>query len=355
MKVKPVIDALNAYSLDVELIHTGQHYDEAMNHVFFRDLNLKTPDHQLHAGSGSHAEQTASVMVAFEKLLSERPASAVVVVGDVNSTLACALVGAKAGAVVAHVEAGVRSRDWAMPEEINRVVTDRLSDLLFPPSQEAAHNLAAEGYRPDQIHVVGNVMIDCLLANLERATMRKRFEDYGLASGSYGLVTLHRPSNVDEPVVLEALVDTLSGISESLPLLFAVHPRTQARMKGMPLHDNIRTIEPQGYLDFLSLQAGAALVLTDSGGVQLETTAIGVPCLTLRHNTEWTITIEQGTNRLVGVDPEAIRAAVSETLANPPPKRSPLHWDGKAGERIASVLLDRLKEESPRRPTDRLS
>ena len=353
IKIKPVLDALDERDVDARLVHTGQHYDESMNDVFFRDLGLRAPDHFLGAGSGSHAEQTARVMLAFEKLVESQRPDAIVVVGDVTSTLACSLVGAKAGSVVVHVEAGLRSRDWDMPEEINRAVADRVSDLLFAPSPDGVENLRAEGYAEDQIHLVGNVMIDSLYANLERARAGDVLDRYGVTAGGYGVVTLHRPSNVDDPDSLRSLLGALGRVAAELPLVWPVHPRTAAKLDAVGVPDGLRPVPPAGYLDFIALQAGARLVLTDSGGVQEETTALGVPCLTLRENTERPITVDEGTNRVVGVRPDDIVAAAHDVLADPPPKRAPALWDGKAGARIADALLAHLAAANRFRPTDR--
>jgi UDP-N-acetylglucosamine 2-epimerase (non-hydrolysing) len=352
MKIKPVLDALEARGARTVLVHTGQHYDESMNDVFFRDLGLRAPDHHLGAGSGTHAEQTARVMTAFEPLVDRVAPDAVVVVGDVNSTLACALVAAKAGRTVAHVEAGLRSRDWSMPEEINRVVTDRVSDLLFAPSPDAVANLRAEGYREDQIHLAGNVMIDTLYTNLDRALTSDALARYGVTAGGFGLVTLHRPANVDTPEMLSALLAALGEVAATTPLLLPVHPRTATRLENAGVPAGLRLVPPAGYLDFIALQASARLVLTDSGGVQEETTALGTPCLTLRDNTERPITVTEGTNQVVGRAPARIVAAAAEVLRNPPAKRRPALWDGKAGQRIAEALLDRLRTPNPLRPTD---
>jgi UDP-N-acetylglucosamine 2-epimerase (non-hydrolysing) len=352
MKVKPVMDALEHAGARVDLVHTGQHYDEAMNDVFFRDLGLRAPDHHLGAGSGSHAQQTARVMTAFEELTAASNPDAVVVVGDVNSTVACALVAAKAGALVAHVEAGLRSRDWSMPEEVNRVVADRLSDLLFAPSHDAVANLRAEGYREDQIHLAGNVMIDTLYANLDRALESDVLHRFDLQAGGYGLVTLHRPANVDSTDTLAGLLGALGSIAGNLPLIMPVHPRTAASLQGTEVPAGLRLVPPAGYLDFIALQASARLVLTDSGGVQEETTALGVPCLTLRDTTERPITVTEGTNIVVGRDPARITATAREVLANPPAKRMPMLWDGRAGKRIAEVLVGRLLSAYRPRPTD---
>ena len=349
MKVTPVLAALERGGADTVLVHTGQHYDAAMSEVFFEDLGTRPPDHHLNVGSGSHAEQTARVMVAFEPLLAELAPDVVVVVGDVNSTLACAVVAAKAGTLVAHVEAGLRSRDWGMPEEVNRVVTDRVSDYLFAPSADAVDNLRAEGYRDDQVHLAGNVMVDSLLANLDRARRRPAAARLGLDPANYGLVTLHRPANVDDGPTLAGLVGVLAEIGEECPLVFPVHPRTRRYLQEVPAAAGLRLVEPLGYLDFVALEAGARLVLTDSGGVQEETTVLGVPCLTLRDNTERPITVTEGTNRVVGRDPGAVLAAARTVLEHGIERCRPSLWDGKAGERIADVLL---ASHSGLRPTD---
>jgi UDP-N-acetylglucosamine 2-epimerase (non-hydrolysing) len=344
MKVKPVMDALARRGQEVVLVHTGQHYDPAMSEVFFEDLGLRRPDHFLGAGSGTHATQTARVMLAFEPVVASVRPDIVVVVGDVNSTLACSLVTAKSGAILGHVEAGLRSGDWTMPEEINRVVTDRVSDYLFAPSEDAVANLRAEG-RADA-HLVGNVMVDTLLANFDRARERDTLDRLGLKPGEYGLVTLHRAGNVDEPEVLDRLLTALDQVGAMCPLVLPAHPRlanriTQAsRIREASVAGRLRIIPPAGYLDFIALQASALLVLTDSGGVQEETTALGVPCLTLRENTERPITVTHGTNQLVGSDPDQIVAAAKLALDSPPVPRKPALWDGYAGQRIAAVLLD---------------
>jgi UDP-N-acetylglucosamine 2-epimerase (non-hydrolysing) len=339
MKVKPVMDVLEDGGAQVVLVHTGQHYDARMNDVFFTDLRIRPPDHFLGAGSGSQADQTARIMTAFEPLVRDLSPDVVVVVGDVNSTLACALVTAKSGALLAHVEAGLRSRDWSMPEEINRVVTDRVSDYLFAPSPDAVANLRAEGYRDDQIHLVGNVMVDTLRANLDRALDRDVVARLGLAPRNYGLVTMHRPANVDDPATLVSLLTALAEVARLCPLVLPAHPRTAGRLRDAALPGGIEVIPPTGYLDFLALEASAQLVLTDSGGVQEETTVLGVPCLTLRDNTERPITLTEGTNRLVGRDPGRIVAAAREALESPPDPRAPALWDGKASHRIAAALF----------------
>ena len=351
MKVKPVMDALGAGGAEVVLVHTGQHYDHRMSDVFFAELGIRPPDHVLGVGSGSHAAQTARVMTAFEPLAERIAPDVVVVVGDVNSTLGCALVAAKSGALLAHVEAGLRSRDWSMPEEVNRAVTDRLSDYLFAPSADAVANLRAEGCRDDQVHLAGNVMVDTLLANRERAAARPVLSELGLAPGGYGLVTLHRPANVDDPVVLKGLLSALADVAALVPLVFPAHPRAERKMREAGLPPGLRVIPPAGYLDFVALEDAAALVLTDSGGVQEETTVLGTPCLTLRDNTERPVTVTEGTNRVVGRDPDRIVAAARAALTRPRAARRPEGWDGRAGERIAAVLLAGAGRPGHPRPT----
>lgn len=338
MKIKPVVDELDRRGLDCVLIHTGQHYDDDMSAVFFEELGLRKPDHHLGVGAGNHAEQTARVMTGLEPLVEEIQPDVVVVVGDVNSTMAAALVGAKCGSRVAHVEAGLRSRDWRMPEEINRVVADRVSHYLFAPSEEAVENLGREGFGDDQIHLVGNVMIDCLLANLDRARSRDIHDRLGLGDAPYALVTMHRPENADDPVVLGEISKALATISNDLPIVFPAHPRVRDRLDPDVLGPRVQIVGPAGYLDFIALESRAALVLTDSGGIQEETTVLGVPCLTLRDSTERAITITEGTNRLVGKDPTRIVAAAAEILARGVEKRAPSLWDGKAAHRIADVI-----------------
>lgn len=357
MKMAPILKAFSAHqpAIPYLLVHTGQHYDHAMNAKLFGDLALPDPDVNLEVGSGTHAVQTAEIMKRFEPVLDEHGAAAVLVVGDVNSTVACALVASKKGIPVVHVEAGLRSYDRAMPEEINRVMTDQIADLLYTTERGAAVNLAREGIAPERIEFVGNVMIDSLRANLEKAV---KVEDTLAACGQpsdalsgphgYALVTLHRPSNVDDAATLSALVDTLIASSQRLPLVFAVHPRTRANLERFGLAAKLaaaRVIQlaPQGYLEMLGLMSAARVVLTDSGGIQEETTALGVPCLTLRENTERPITVEEGTNTLVGCDGAAILAALDQVLSNGGKAgRSPALWDGRAGERIAAHLYDWL-------------
>ncbi len=347
MKVAPIFADMKRRSEEFEpkIVHTGQHYDAAMSDAFFDDLGMPKPDIHLGVGSGSHALQTAKIMTEFEPVvLAEKP-EWVLVVGDVNSTIACALVSAKLGIKVAHVEAGLRSRDRQMPEEINRILTDSISDLLFTTSQDANANLAQEGIPMERVRFVGNVMIDSLLEHLKLSASSKVREDLGLDEKGYGVVTLHRPSNVDEREVFLGILDALLAVAERIPLIFPVHPRTLAKINEFDLADaielsNIKLIEPLGYLDFMRLYSGARLVLTDSGGLQEETTVLGIPCLTLRHNTERPITIELGTNVLVGTDPETIKQAAVNVLggSNPTFQIPPL-WDGKTAARICEELL----------------
>jgi len=353
MKVKPVLQALEARGVETVLVHTGQHYDAAMSEVFLSELGLRAPDAHLGAGSGSHAEQTARVMERFEPLVADVAPDVVVVVGDVNSTMACAIVAAKGGSLVAHVEAGLRSRDWTMPEEVNRLVTDRVSDYLFAPSADALENLRAEGYRSDQTHLVGNVMVDTLLANLGRARTRPVLAEHGLEPGGFGLVTLHRPANVDDRAVLTGLLGALGEVARECPLVFPVHPRARDRLADVGIPAGVRPIDPLGYLDFVALESAARLVLTDSGGVQEETTVLGVPCLTLRDNTERPVTLTEGTNTLVGRDPGRIVAAARRALRDGASPRCPALWDGHSGERIAEVLVAGGGPHGHPRPTDR--
>lgn len=348
MKVGPVYRALEPHA-DVELVHTGQHYDERMSESFFRELRLPEPDINLGVGSGTHAEQTAGVMVAYERYLTEREIDVVIVVGDVNSTVAASLAATKLHVPVAHVEAGLRSRDWEMPEEINRVVTDRISRWLFTTSADANENLAAEGAPAAWVHLVGNVMIDTLLANLDRARERQRALGDALHLPSrYAVMTLHRPSNVDEGRALKGLLGALGHLAAEVPIVFPAHPRTLARLDefGVSLPDGILPVEPMGYLHFIGMVAGAAAVYTDSGGIQEETSVLGVPCVTLRENTERPVTCDLGTNTLVGTDPERIVQAGRAALQTPTrPAEIPL-WDGRAGERIADVLMRDLADTS---------
>lgn len=339
MKIAPVLAELARRGERATLVHTGQHYDAAMSDVFFDELGIPEPDHHLEVGSASHAVQTARIMEAFEPVVLDEKPEVVVVAGDVNSTVACALVAAKLGVEVAHIEAGLRSRDWEMPEEVNRVVTDRLSQYLLAPSQDGVDNLLAEGYPESSIHLVGNVMVDTLLNNLDRATARPTLQDLDVLPGEYALLTLHRPSNVDEPDIFAGLLRAVGEIADRLPVLYPVHPRVRSKLDPATLPSGIRLMEPAGYLDFIALQSGAALVLTDSGGLQEETTILGVPCMTLRENTERPITIDEGTNALVGTDPDRIVKLATEILdAGGVEKRRPALWDGHASERIVNAL-----------------
>ena len=346
VKVAPIIRALEARQHnDWFLVHTGQHYDPQLSDVFFTELGLPAPDVCLNVGSGSHAEQTARVMLGLEPVLRERRPDVVVVVGDVNSTLAAALVAAKLGIRLAHIEAGLRSGDRTMPEEINRMVTDALADVLFTTSRDAHDHLAREGITADKIHFVGNVMVDALLTHRAAAQQRSILSTLGLrgmdgAPVPYAVLTLHRPSNVDDPDVLTQLMDAVEQVSRRLPVIFAVHPRTRDRL-GPMITERIRMLPPLGYLDFLALTSSAALILTDSGGLQEEATVLGVPCLTLRDNTERPVTIAHGTNTLVGTSASAIVAAVDRVLGEPTRAASarPELWDGRAAERIVDVLV----------------
>ncbi len=347
MKMAPIVAAMNRHPDEIShiLVHTGQHYDEAMSESFFRDLGMPAPDVNLEVGSGTHAEQTARVMLAFEPVLVKYKPDWVVVVGDVNSTLACALVAAKLGVKVAHVEAGLRSNDWSMPEEVNRVLTDRLADLLLTPSLDADENLLQERVAPDKILCVGNVMIDTLLLQVERAKQMGVLEQLGLSANQFAVMTLHRPSNVDDKVVLQRLFWAIGQVAEKIPVVFPAHPRTQARIQefGIALPIGVKIINPMGYLDFLGLWSNARLVLTDSGGLQEETTALGIPCLTLRENTERPVTVEYGTNQVVGTGPQQIIKAAQAVLLNINHKKSriPAFWDGKAADRVVNALLSK--------------
>jgi len=352
MKIAPLMRVFRGapQTFDARLLHTGQHYDEAMKDAFFRQLQIPEPDIDLGVGSGSHAQQTAEIMRRFEPVLDEIRPDVVLVVGDVNSTIACALVATKKNVAVVHVEAGLRSWDRGMPEEINRVLTDQISDLLFTTEPDGESNLLREGIAADKIHFVGNVMIDTLLANRERAVPAEETLDAipGFAGdeSAFGLLTLHRPSNVDDPAVLRRVLQTLSEISERLPLVFPIHPRTRARIQesgltGLLASSRIALTEPLGYLQLLGLMASARVVLTDSGGLQEETTALGVPCITLRENTERPITVSEGTNTIVGTDPDRIRACLDDVLqTGGKGGRVPALWDGRAAERIARVIAD---------------
>jgi len=360
MKMAPIMAAFARLKPQVEalLVHTGQHYDVAMNQQYFDALGIPSPDINLEVGSGSHAQQTAEVMKRFEPAMDEVQPAAVLVVGDVNSTIACALVAAKKGVPVIHVEAGLRSFDRAMPEEINRVLTDQLSDLLFTTEESGADNLAKEGIGSGRVHFVGNVMIDTLRANLARAIPAPRIAadagrpDFKAGKGEYAVLTLHRPSNVDDKAVLQGLLESAAKIAERTPVIFPVHPRTRATIEKFGLshlldRPEVLLLPPMGYLEMLGLMKDARVVLTDSGGIQEETTALGTPCITLRHNTERPITVEEGTNTIAGNDPAHILAAYEAQLAGAGKAgRIPHFWDGRAAERIAAIVLDWLKARS---------
>lgn len=341
MKAAPVYRALARAGFDQVLVHTGQHYDAQMSDVFFQTLEIPAPDESLNVGSGSHAQQTAAIMSKFEPVVLARKPDVVLVYGDVNSTVAAALVCAKLGVRIGHVEAGLRSFDREMPEEINRLVTDQLSDLLFTPSPDGDENLKREGVAPEKIHLVGNVMIDTLVQFLPKAEELFGGLKEKLSLDRFGLITLHRPSNVDDETVFLPMLKALDELSRDLPLIFPVHPRTRDRWSQQlkQSNPNLQTVEPLGYLEFLALQKHAAVVITDSGGIQEETTYLGTPCLTLRENTERPITITAGTNVLIGRDWKMLREEFAKAL-NGHRKQSrqiPL-WDGHASDRIAEIL-----------------
>jgi len=359
MKVAPLVAAMKRRHDEFQslLVHTGQHYDATMSDAFFRDLEMPEPTVYLGVGSGSHAQQTAATMQAFEPVVLKEKADWVVVVGDVNSTLACALVCVKLGVRVAHVEAGLRSRDRTMPEEINRLLTDQIADLLLTPSPDADANLLREGIPPERIRFVGNIMIDSLHNNLERAHQSTIRESLALAAREYAVLTLHRPSNVDQHSALSGIIESLEEIAGHLLVVFPAHPRTRKMINELGLGarvdaiKGVMVIEPLGYLDFLQLLSGARLVLTDSGGIQEESTVLGIPCVTLRENTERPITVEQGTNTIAGTDKAKIVAAALKALSRPSDKselRTPSLWDGHTADRILDALLaHRVSEARP--------
>ncbi|MGH8546463.1 MAG: non-hydrolyzing UDP-N-acetylglucosamine 2-epimerase [Gammaproteobacteria bacterium] len=363
IKMAPIVEAMNRYPEEIEhlLVHTGQHYDERMSKSFFVDLGMPKPDIDLEVGSGSHAEQTARIMVKFEKVCMREGPDLVLVVGDVNSTMACAITAKKLGIRVAHVEAGLRSRDMSMPEEINRLCTDVVCDYLFTTDHFANENLLAEGVTPDKIFFVGNVMIDTLLKHKELARGIGLVERWGLKPGEFATLTLHRPSNVDDRVTLGGILDALSEIAKAIPIIFPIHPRSRKMVEQFGFcgyftaadkPQGLWLTDPLGYLEFLHLNMNAMMVITDSGGLQEETTVLGVPCVTLRNNTERPITCERGTNFIVGNNRDNILHHTSRIL-----NREMLHgsvpekWDGKAAERIVEVLktLDGGNCEVPRR------
>jgi len=343
MKVAPVMNALKMRKHVVQtLVHTGQHYDANMSDVFFEQLGIPAPDVNLAVGSGTHARQTAEIMTRFEPVLLDRKPDMVLVYGDVNSTVATALVCANLGVRVGHVEAGLRSFDRTMPEEINRVVTDQLADMLFTPSEDGDFNLQKEGIPAEKIFRVGNVMIDSLVKLLPAA---RRQNQNGLPE-RYALVTLHRPANVDDGAVLKRILQSLLEVSQGLSVIFPAHPRTRKRIADFGLHaDQLQILDPLSYLEFLGMQSRATVVITDSGGIQEETTYLGVPCLTLRENTERPVTVSLGTNVLVGRDPDKLRAELSRVLAGQAKKGTvPPLWDGHAGERIAALLAGETRQ-----------
>ena len=372
MKIAPLMAAFGERpEISPVLVHTGQHYDRVMSDLFFRELGIPEPDVNLGVGSASHAVQTAEIMRAFEPIVMAEKPDAVLVVGDVNSTIACGLVAVKMGAKLIHVEAGLRSFDRSMPEEINRLLTDAISDLLFCSEPSGVENLRREGVPDEKIHFVGNVMIDTLLKNREKAERSGILDTLGVDGGRpYAVVTLHRPSNVDDPAMLGRIMTALDEIGREMPVIFPVHPRTRAMLKNGAASSNsafctqeagqkpggqdgrkaaasgLALIDPLGYLDFLKLMAHARIVLTDSGGIQEETTILGTPCLTLRDNTERPVTVEMGTNRLVGSDPGRILAVWREVMAEAGCQRpvQPPLWDGRAAHRIAEILIDELRE-----------
>lgn len=351
MKLAPIVRALQARSdrFEFRVVHTGQHYDRDMSDVFFEELGIPNPDHYLDAGGGSHAQQTAKIMVAYETLCQEEKPDLSLVVGDVNSTIACSLVAKKLGIAVAHVEAGLRSGDRSMPEEINRLATDAISDHFFVTEESGEQNLLREGQPAERVHFVGHVMIDNLFHQRDQLD-RMSTADFASttlkqAHPRYGVVTLHRPSNVDDKEALTKLVGALREIAEELPIIFPVHPRTRGNIErfGIELGPRIITTPPLSYMDFLNLWRDAALVLTDSGGLQEETTGLGIPCLTLRENTERPVTLTEGTNTLVGTSPDAIVREAKQVLSGLGKQgRQPRFWDGQAAERIVAVLQQQL-------------
>jgi UDP-N-acetylglucosamine 2-epimerase (non-hydrolysing) len=343
VKAAPVISALEeSDGITVRVLHTGQHYDRALSGGFIERLGMREPDANLEVGSGTHAEQTAGVLIGTEQDLLAHPADMVLVPGDVNSTMGAALAATKLHSPVAHIESGLRSHDWGMPEEVNRVVTDRVSDLLLCTSEDAVENLAAEGITGDGVQLVGNTMIDSLFRLLEGVDRPALLERHGLEARNFVLVTLHRPALVDDPELLGPTMEVLASLAESMPVVFPVHPRTRARLEGMgyAASGKVTLAESMDYTDFIGLEAEARLVITDSGGVQEETTVLGIPCLTYRTTTERPITVELGTNELVGLDPQSLREAAERVLGTAPPADPPQIplWDGQAGPRAAAAV-----------------
>tara|TARA_B110000014_G_scaffold264397_1_gene265637 strand:- start:11810 stop:12904 length:1095 start_codon:yes stop_codon:yes gene_type:complete len=350
MKIAPINQEMRKRGIGQLLVHTGQHYDNNMSQVFFDDLGIPEPDIHMGVGSESHAKQTAAIMVEFEKICIEHRPSLVVVVGDVNSTLACAIVASKMHIATAHVEAGLRSGDMAMPEEVNRLVTDAISDILLTPSRDADQNLLKEGRKEDDIYFVGNIMIDSLFETLGSVGKTSILSDLDLETGEFGVLTMHRPSNVDDRQKLLGILGALREICKSVRLVFPVHPRTSNKIVEFRLMsefediDNLTMIEPVGYLDFIALVSESKIVITDSGGIQEETTALGIPCITMRENTERPITVSQGTNRIVGTNPSSIISEVKSSLNKSSEKPTiPEYWDGKTAKRIVDVFETRMR------------
>ena len=346
VKMAPLIEALRRRGAARQVVvHTGQHYDRRMSEEILEDLGFPAPDHSMGIGSGSHGEQTGKVLIAFERILLEERPGLVVVAGDVNSTLAAALAASKLHIGVAHIESGLRSRDWGMPEEVNRVLTDRVSDVLLCTSADAVENLASEGITGEGVQLVGNTMIDSLFRLLEDVNRPAVLGRNAVKSREFVLVTLHRPALVDDPERLAAVLTVLARLADKLPVVFPMHPRTRARLNDVApaALERLVVIDPLEYLDFIAVQASARLVVTDSGGVQEETSALGVPCLTYRDNTERPITVQQGTNRLIGVDPAALERAGAEELSRSLTQARPIPlWDGRAGERAAGAIMELL-------------
>ncbi len=348
MKAAPIIERMKRFSdfLDPILVHTGQHYDRRLSQLFFDELKMPKPELHLGVGSGTHAEQTAKIMMEFERVVLENTPHLIVVVGDVNSTLACALVAAKCKILIAHIEAGLRSFDMSMPEEINRIMTDRITDFHFTTESSACQNLISEGADENAIFFVGNVMIESLLNHIKIARNRGIANQLGLQQKNYALLTLHRPENVDDPRTLKNILSAVNSLTERVPVIFPCHPRTRLSIDKYKLSSyfgetGIRLIDPVGYLDFLKLESEAAMVLTDSGGIQEETTVLNVPCLTLRKNTERPVTLTEGTNILVGAYPEKIVAAAENILnGNVKTGKFPKYWDGRVAERIVDVFMN---------------
>jgi UDP-N-acetylglucosamine 2-epimerase (non-hydrolysing) len=350
MKINPLVREMRKHKVDQLLVHTGQHYDQAMSESFFQELGIPEPDINLEVGSASHAVQTAEIMKRFEQVCLKEKPDMVLVVGDVNSTAACSLVATKLGIAVAHVEAGLRSGDRTMPEEINRLVTDVLADLLLTTSRDADENLLAEGIPAEKIHFVGNTMIDSLVLQLEKAKERNTYRRFNVEEGEYAVLTLHRPSNVDIPEQLEQILDTLDVIQQQIPIVFPIHPRTNSNLERFGLDKKLEQMQgiilakPLSYLDFMDLYRRSRLVLTDSGGIQEETTFLQIPCITLRENTERPITVTEGTNYLTGTDRDKILTAFMEIMSSGGKQGTvPEYWDGKAAERIVRTLQNWAK------------